>query len=55
MRLVMTKQRYLPLEQLAVSPQCGFLSSLRGNLLTEDEQFRKLDVMLEVARRVWDA
>lgn len=45
---------YLPLEQLAISPQCGFASSLRGNLLTEDEQFRKLDVMLEVARKVWD-
>ena len=47
--------RYLSLEQLAISPQCGFASSLRGNLLTEDEQFRKLDVMLEVARKVWDA
>lgn len=47
--------RYLPLEQLAISPQCGFASSLRGNLLTEDEQFRKLDVTLEVARKVWDA
>ena len=47
--------RYLSLEQLAISPQCGFASSLRGNLLTEDEQFRKLDVMIEVARRVWDA
>lgn len=46
--------RYLPLEQLAISPQCGFASSLRGNLLTEDEQFRKLDVMLEVARKVWN-
>jgi 5-methyltetrahydropteroyltriglutamate--homocysteine methyltransferase len=45
--------RYLPLEQLALSPQCGFASSLRGNLLSEDEQFRKLDVMLETARRVW--
>ena len=45
---------YLPLEQLAISPQCGFASSLRGNLLTEDEQFRKLDVMLEVARKVWN-
>jgi methionine synthase II (cobalamin-independent) len=45
--------RYLPLEQLALSPQCGFASSLRGNLLTEDEQFRKLDVMLETARKVW--
>ncbi|HEX9263300.1 MAG TPA: methionine synthase [Candidatus Binatia bacterium] len=45
--------RHLPLEQLALSPQCGFASSLRGNLLTEDEQFRKLDVMLETARKVW--
>ena len=47
--------RYLPLEQLAISPQCGFASSLRGNLLTEDEQFRKLDVMLETAAKVWGA
>ncbi|MGH7875236.1 MAG: cobalamin-independent methionine synthase II family protein [Candidatus Binatia bacterium] len=45
--------RYIPLEQLAISPQCGFASSLRGNLLTEDEQFRKLDVMLETAAKVW--
>ncbi len=45
--------RYLPLEQLAISPQCGFASSLRGNLLSEDEQFRKLDVMLETARKIW--
>jgi 5-methyltetrahydropteroyltriglutamate--homocysteine methyltransferase len=44
---------FLPLDQLALSPQCGFASSLRGNLLTEDEQFRKLDVMLETARKVW--
>ncbi len=45
--------RYLPLEQLAVSPQCGFASSLRGNLLSEDDQFRKLDVMLETTARIW--
>ncbi|MBI2535132.1 MAG: methionine synthase [Deltaproteobacteria bacterium] len=45
--------RYLPLEQLAISPQCGFASSIGGNLLTEDEQFRKLDVMLETAAKVW--
>jgi len=45
--------RYLPLDQLAISPQCGFASSIRGNLLTEDEQFQKLDVMLETARKVW--
>jgi 5-methyltetrahydropteroyltriglutamate--homocysteine methyltransferase len=45
--------RYLSLEQLAISPQCGFASSIRGNLLTEEEQFRKLDVMLETAAKVW--
>ena len=45
--------RYLPLEQMALSPQCGFASSLRGNLLSEEDQFRKLDVMLETARKVW--
>ncbi|MGB7948784.1 MAG: methionine synthase [Candidatus Binatia bacterium] len=45
--------RYLPLEQMAISPQCGFASSLRGNLLSEDDQFRKLDVMLETATKVW--
>ncbi len=45
--------RYLSLEQLALSPQCGFASSIRGNLLTEDEQFRKLDVMLETAKTIW--
>jgi 5-methyltetrahydropteroyltriglutamate--homocysteine methyltransferase len=45
--------RYLPLENLALSPQCGFASGIAGNLLTEDEQWRKLDVMLETAKRVW--
>jgi 5-methyltetrahydropteroyltriglutamate--homocysteine methyltransferase len=45
--------RYLPLEQLAISAQCGFASSIRGNLLTEDEQFRKLDVMLETVAKIW--
>ena len=45
--------RFIPLEQLALSPQCGFASGIAGNLLTEAEQWRKLEVMLEVARRVW--
>ena len=47
--------RYLPLDQLALSPQCGFASGIAGNALTEDEQWRKLDVMMEVARRMWGA
>ena len=45
--------RYLPLDQLALSPQCGFASGIGGNLLTEDEQWRKLETMMETARRVW--
>ena len=45
--------RYVPLAQLALSPQCGFASGIAGNLLTEEEQWRKLEVMMEVARRVW--
>ena len=45
--------RFLPLEQLALSPQCGFASGIAGNLLTEDEQWRKLEVMMDVARQVW--
>ena len=44
---------YLPLEQLALSPQCGFASTLPGNLLGEDEQRRKLELVSAVAREVW--
>ena len=45
--------RYLPLEQLALSPQCGFASSIPGNLLSEDEQWRKIDVLMQTAATVW--
>ena len=45
--------KYLPLEQLALSPQCGFASTEEGNLLTEDQQWRKLELCIEVAREVW--
>ena len=45
--------KYLPLEQLALSPQCGFASTEEGNVLTEDEQWAKLRLCVEVAREVW--
>lgn len=45
--------RYIPLEQLALSPQCGFASGLLGNLLTEDEQWRKLELVQRVSAKVW--
>jgi 5-methyltetrahydropteroyltriglutamate--homocysteine methyltransferase len=47
--------RYVPLERLALSPQCGFASTHHGNTLTEDEQWRKLERVVEVAREVWGA
>ena len=45
--------KYLPLENLAISPQCGFASTQWGNLLTWDEQRRKLELVAETARKVW--
>ena len=45
--------KYLPLEQLAISPQCGFGSDVVGNLIGEDDQKRKLERVVEVARQVW--
>lgn len=47
--------RYVPLENLALSPQCGFASTIAGNLLTEDEQWRKLELVVTTARKVWGA
>jgi 5-methyltetrahydropteroyltriglutamate--homocysteine methyltransferase len=45
--------RYAPLDQLALSPQCGFASVAAGNLLSEDDQWRKLELVVETARAVW--
>jgi 5-methyltetrahydropteroyltriglutamate--homocysteine methyltransferase len=45
--------KYLPLEQLAVSPQCGFGSDVAGNLVSEAAQKRKLERVVELARKVW--
>jgi 5-methyltetrahydropteroyltriglutamate--homocysteine methyltransferase len=45
--------RYVPLEQLALSPQCGFSSTVEGNALTRDEQIAKLALVVETAQEVW--
>jgi len=45
--------RYVPLEQLALSPQCGFSSTVEGNALTRDEQVAKLALVVETAAEVW--
>jgi 5-methyltetrahydropteroyltriglutamate--homocysteine methyltransferase len=45
--------KHAPIEQLCLSPQCGFSSTVEGNVLTEDEQWAKLALIVEVAEEVW--
>jgi 5-methyltetrahydropteroyltriglutamate--homocysteine methyltransferase len=45
--------RYIDLDQLSLSPQCGFASSTEGNRLTEEQQIAKLRLVVEVANEVW--
>jgi methionine synthase II (cobalamin-independent) len=45
--------KYVALENLAISPQCGFASTMEGNLLTEEQQWQKLKLVVETANRVW--
>ena len=52
-RRIDAASKYLPLEQLALSPQCGFASTEEGNALTEDQQWAKLELCVQVAREVW--
>jgi len=52
-RRVEEASRYVALEDLAISPQCGFASTAPGNLLTMDEERRKLELVVETARLIW--
>jgi 5-methyltetrahydropteroyltriglutamate--homocysteine methyltransferase len=45
--------KYVPLEQICLSPQCGFSSTVEGNALTLEEQIAKLRLVVETAREVW--
>jgi 5-methyltetrahydropteroyltriglutamate--homocysteine methyltransferase len=45
--------KFIDLEQLCLSPQCGFASTEEGNILTEDEQWAKLRLTVDVADEVW--
>ncbi|HZU05562.1 MAG TPA: methionine synthase [Chloroflexota bacterium] len=47
--------RYVPLERLALSPQCGFASNLPGNLITEEAQRQKLALLGRLAKEIWGA
>jgi 5-methyltetrahydropteroyltriglutamate--homocysteine methyltransferase len=52
-RRIEQAQQFVPLEDLCLSPQCGFSSTHHGNQLSQDEQWRKLERVIEVSREVW--
>jgi 5-methyltetrahydropteroyltriglutamate--homocysteine methyltransferase len=52
-RRIEQASRYVPLEQIAISPQCGFSSDVVGNLISEDDQKRKLALVAETSRQLW--
>jgi 5-methyltetrahydropteroyltriglutamate--homocysteine methyltransferase len=53
LRRIDEAQKYAPLGQLCLSPQCGFASTEEGNTLAEDEQWNKLSLIVEIAMEVW--
>ena len=53
LRRIEEASRYVPTERLALSPQCGFASGAEGNLLSMDDQRRKLELVADTARKVW--
>jgi 5-methyltetrahydropteroyltriglutamate--homocysteine methyltransferase len=52
-RRIEEASRFVDVEQLCLSGQCGFSSTVEGNALTEDEQWAKLGLIVETAREVW--
>jgi 5-methyltetrahydropteroyltriglutamate--homocysteine methyltransferase len=55
LRRIEEAAKYAPLDQLAISPQCGFASTEEGNLLTVEQEWAKLQLCVDVAREVWGA
>ena len=53
MRRIEAAAKFVPLDQLCLSPQCGFASTEEGNVLSEDEQWAKLRMIVEIAEEVW--
>ncbi len=53
LRRIEDASRFVALEDLALSPQCGFASTLQGNPLTEDDERKKLRLVVDTATRVW--
>ena len=52
-RRIEEASKHAPIEQLCLSPQCGFSSTVEGNVLSEEEQWAKLRLIVEVAEEVW--
>jgi len=52
-RRIADARRYLPMERLGLSPQCGFASSVIGNRISRDDQRRKLELVTSTARSLW--
>jgi 5-methyltetrahydropteroyltriglutamate--homocysteine methyltransferase len=52
-RRIEAASKFVSLEQLCLSPQCGFASTEEGNVLAEDEQWAKLQMIVELADEVW--
>ncbi len=53
MERIREASRYVPIERLAISPQCGFSTSVVGNRITQEDQQQKLALVVETARAVW--
>jgi len=53
MRRIDQASRYVPLERLCLSPQCGFASTVHGNQITEADQWAKLERIVAVTQQVW--
>jgi 5-methyltetrahydropteroyltriglutamate--homocysteine methyltransferase len=53
LRRIEEAAKHAPLEQLCLSPQCGFSSTVEGNVLSEDEQWAKIGLIVDVAQEVW--
>ncbi|RPF55356.1 5-methyltetrahydropteroyltriglutamate--homocysteine S-methyltransferase [Aquisalibacillus elongatus] len=53
LRRIDEASKYLPIEQLCLSPQCGFASTHHGNELTEDEQWQKLKYIVDLSKEIW--
>ena len=52
-RRIVEASRYVPIDQLCLSPQCGFSSTVEGNALTREEEIAKLELIVDTAAEVW--